>query len=88
MRATPTPKHSAEEFACASLFTSVALGAPTPALLEPTPDAKVKPEDLDRLLAESFDLPEGALTDLLDPKERSSLSVHDLTKLLLNAPAP
>ena len=27
------------------------------------------------------------LTDLLDPKERSSLSVHDLTKLLLNAPA-
>ena len=88
MRATPTPKHSAEEFACASLFTSVALGAPTPALLEPTPDAKVKPEDLDRLLAESFDLPEGALTDLLDPKERASLSVHDLTKLLLNAPAP
>ena len=88
MRATPTPKHSAEEFACASLFTSVALGAPTPALLEPTPDAKVKPEDLDRLLAESFDLPEGALSDLLDPKERSSLSVHDLTKLLLNAPAP
>ena len=87
MRATPTPKHSAEEFACASLFTSVALGAPTPALLEPTPDAKVKPEDLDRLLAESFDLPEGALTDLLDPKERASLSVHDLTKLLLNAPA-
>ena len=88
MRATPTPKHSAEEFACASLFTSVALGAPTPALLEPTPDAKVKPEDLDRLLVESFDLPEGALTDLLDPKERASLSVHDLTKLLLNAPAP
>ena len=41
---------------------------------------------IDRLLAESFDLPEGALTDLLDPKERSSLSVHDLTKLLLNAP--
>ena len=48
----------------------------------------MKPEDLDRLLAESFDLPEGALTELLDPKERASLSVHDLTKLLLNAPAP
>ena len=83
MRATPTPKHSAEEFACASLFTSVALGAPTPALLEPTPDAKVKPEDLDRLLAESFDLPEGVVTDLLDPKERSSLSAVSYTHLTL-----
>ena len=84
MRATPTPKHSAEEFACASLFTTLALGAPTADLREPSPTATVKTEEIESLLESQFGLPADALASFGLEKTERSLSVHDLTKLILD----